>query len=177
MERPRLRVKRRTVYVVTIVALVLSVAGVALASVLIGTQTVPTQTAPSSTMELGCTGTLTVIEIDSYTQFGDGDTSFGCSSGAAAFTVIPSSGTYTPTFTLGSGYTDLWVFSSTTGSLEGGGTGSASNPAAAAELVELTSGTPATLSGPSGETYYYCADFATSAGGTLGSFSISWAQP
>ncbi len=106
----------------------------------------PTQLVPSKTIVIiGTSGIVT----------------FSCPSSTAAFHVVPS--TQTPTFTLGTGYTTLFVFPHLNAI--------AATCASTIGSISLTSGSPVAFGT---NDFDYCGDYTSAPSGGLGAWTITW---
>jgi hypothetical protein len=163
IHRARRRFSRRFT-LLAVLAVAVAVAGGAIAAATLFSQNVPSGSAPAAGMSPNC-ATLAVDASETAASSGDAENVFGCGTNgdSAAFTVT-TSGTYTPTFTLGSGLTSAYVVPAGSGAPANVGCGNVTNAKAIASGVGVALGTGG---------FDYCFDSAP--GASYGSFAVSWA--
>lgn len=91
-----------------------------------------------------------------------------CTLTTAALTVNTGGGTVTPTFTLGTGFTSLYVYPAATGPVTDCLSATGEKP--------LSSGTSVAFAGGDAGGWNYCSDFTT-APAIFGQTVVTWSQP
>lgn len=156
-------ISRRTVRVAafSLVAAGVLLVSIAAASSVLFTQTFPSvPNAPPGSITASCSS---LQAWDGPVPAGGGSVLFNCTGQVGAFTVANAPATATPTFTLPTNATDLYVVPAYP-SYSGPDSACASDSSA----IPLTNASSVTLS--TGGNWDYCIDAA----GSLTSFSISW---
>lgn len=137
----------------------LAVAGLVVAALLFS-QTAP----PVGAINMSTTCATLVANVAGVVPGTSGHVIFDCG-GSPAFSVV-GGGTSTPSFSLGTGYTDLYVFQATSPPAGAG--------CAGGSAFQLTSST--LVSWGASNSYSYCLDYASAPSAGLGAWSISWSN-
>jgi hypothetical protein len=126
----------------------------------------PAPSIPASGLTANCSSPTQLVPSKTIVVIGStGLVTFTCPSAAAAFHAVPSS--QTPTFTLGTGYSTLFVYPHSNAA--------AATCAATTGSIALTSGSA--VSFVSTNDWDYCGDYSGVGSAGLGAWTVSWSAP